>query len=148
MQIYAARREESGWRIVQVSQWKGYRWEFSGGGTIVAEVNIAAVRPIAEGRLALNYRYGRGSGTWVLDGQTLQPIAGANAPPEDLAIPASIRKIESTFPGMLKHIRPDSGQADHAAYFLVWETLPAHRDRPRQPPLPDPSPLRVVRLAR
>ncbi len=148
LQIYAARREESGWRIVQVSQWKGYRWEFNGGGTIVAEVNIAAVRPLADGRLALNYRYGRGSGTWVLDGQTLQPIAGANAPPEDLAIPASIRKIESTFPGMLKHIRPDSGQADHAAYFLVWETLPAHRDRPREPPLPDPSALRVVRLDR
>ena len=77
LQIYAARREDSGWRIVQVSQWKGYRWEFQGGGSIVAEVKIGAVRPIAEDRLALNYRYGRGSGTWVLDGQTLQPIAGA-----------------------------------------------------------------------
>ena len=50
---------------------------------------------------------------------------------------------------MKKQIRPDTGQADHASYFLKYlETLPAHRDRPREPPLPEPSPLRVVRLAR
>jgi hypothetical protein len=49
---------------------------------------------------------------------------------------------------MLKQIRGDSGQAEDAAYYLVWETLAAHRDRPREPPLPEPSPLRVVRLPR
>jgi hypothetical protein len=148
LQIYAARRDEAGWRIVQVSDWQGYRWEFQGGGTIVAEVDIGAVRPIGEGRLALRYRYGRGAGTWVLDGETLQPIPGAKAPPEGPLLPPSVRKIESAFPGMLKQIRGDSGQADDAEYFLVWETLAAHRDRPREPPLPDPSSLRVVRLPR
>jgi len=49
---------------------------------------------------------------------------------------------------MLKQVRGDSGQAEDADYVLVWETLAAHRDRPREPPLPDPSPLRVVRLPR
>jgi hypothetical protein len=56
--------------------------------------------------------------------------------------------VESTFSGMLKQVRGDSGEAQDAAYLLVWETLAAHRDRPREPPLPEPSLLRVVRLAR
>ncbi len=44
--MYAARRETNSWRIVQVSDWRGYRWNFGGGGSIVAEVNIGAVRPL------------------------------------------------------------------------------------------------------
>jgi hypothetical protein len=31
-------------------------------------------------------------------------------------------------------------------YLLRWETLGPNRDRPRQPPLPGPTMLRVYRL--
>ena len=148
LHIYAARREETGWRIVQVSDWKGYRWEFSGGGCIVAEVSVGAVRPVGGDRLALSYRTGRGSGTWALDEATLKPIPGATVPAEGPVLPAAARKVESAFPGMQKHVREDTGQSPDARYVLTWETLEAHRDRPRPPPLPEPSMLRVIRVTR
>lgn len=147
LQIYAARRENGAWRIVQVSDWKGYRWEFSGGGTIVGEVSIGAVRPLGGGRLALGWRYPRGSGTWVLDEASLRPIPGAKAPREEPSVPAAFAKVESTFPGMRKQVRRDVGVAPAGErHALAWETLEANRDRPRAPPLPEPTMLRVLRM--
>jgi hypothetical protein len=145
LQVYAARHQNNGWKIVQVSDWKGYRWEFSGVGSIIVEVNVGAVRPLGDGRLALNYRYPRGSGTWVLDESTLRPVPGAKIPREEPLVPPAFAKVESEFPGMKKQIRRDTGDAPLGVRFaLTWETLDANRDRPRSPPLPDPSMLRVV----
>ena len=132
---------------MQVSDWKGYRWNFSGGGTILVEVNVGAVRPLDQGRLALNYRYPRGSGTWVLDEATLRPIPGARIPREEPLVPAAFARVQSEFPGMKKQIRRDTGEAPPGVRFaLTWETLDANRDRPRTPPLPEPSMLRVIRV--
>jgi hypothetical protein len=148
LQVYAARRETNDWRRVQVSDWQGYRWEFSGGGSIVAEVRIGAVRPLGQGRLALSYRYPRGAGTWVLDETTLRPIPGAQAPREEPPVPSAFAQVETTFPGMRKQIHRDSGDAPPGTrYALTWETLEANRDRPRTPPLPEPSLLRVIAIA-
>lgn len=146
LQAYAARHDGRAWKIQQVSDWKGYRWEFSGGGTIIGEVRIGAVRAIGEGRLAMDYRYGRGAGTWVLDEETLQPVPGAKPPPaRPGVVPRSLLRIESSFPGMKKKITGESGAEDgESDYALVWETLEANRDRPRPEPLPEPSLLRVV----
>lgn len=147
LDIYAARREAAGWKIVRVSDWKGYRWDFSGGGTIVTEVKVGAVQPIGAGRLTLAYRSGRGSGTWVLDEATLQPIPGATPPKRPDALPHGMAALESTFPGMHRRVAADSGSAPSGGrYVLTWETLEANRDRPRPEPLPAPTVLRVVRI--
>jgi len=145
LQIYAARRDEAGWKIVQVSDWKGYRWDFSGGGSIVSEVHIGAVEPLGDGKLALGYHSGRGAGTWVLDEATLRPIPGAKSSRHGTPSPAGLGKIESAFPGMQKHIQSDSGTAAPGMRaVLTWETLGANRDRPRTGPLPEPAMLRLV----
>jgi len=147
LQVYAARRQSKGWHIVQVSDWHGYRWEFSGGGSIVVEVKVGAVRPLGSERLALSYGYPRGSGVWVLDEASLRPIPGATAPREQPLLPPGLAKVHSKFPGMQKQIRRDTGQAPPGtSYALTWETLGANRDRPRNPPLPEPSMLRVIRV--
>jgi len=147
LQVYAARRETNGWRIVQVSDWKGYRWEFSGGGSIVVEVTVGAVRPLGRGRLALSYRYPHGAGVWVLDETTLRPLPGATAPREEPLVPSAFAKVQSKFPGMQKQIHRDTGQAAAGTrYALTWETLGPNRDRPRNPPLPEPSRLCVIWL--
>lgn len=146
LQAYAARREAGGWVIRQLSDWKGYRWEFGGGGTIQVEVRIGGAVPAGEGRLAVDYRYGRGSGTWILDESTLKPIPGAKRPPGGPGLPHAFTKVESKFPGMLKKVAHDVGEPTAGSqYALVWETLDANRDRPRTPPLPEPSMLRLVR---
>jgi hypothetical protein len=144
LQVFVARREASGWNIRQVSDWAGYRWAFSGGGTILMEVRVGTVKTIGENRLSLDYRYPQGAGAWVLDEDTLRPIPGAKPPPSgNTHLPASLARVESGFPGMAKQTRPDVLAPN---YMLVWETLPANRDRPRTPPLPEPSRLRVVRI--
>ena len=145
LQVYAARRETNAWKIVQVSDWKGYRWDFSGGGSIVVEVRVGEVRPLGKGQLALSYRYPRGSGAWVLDEKILLPIPGAKVPREEPLVPSAFSKMESTFPGLKKQIHRDIGEAPPGRHFaLAWETLEANRDRPRTPPLPEPSLLRVI----
>ena len=157
-QIYAARPEDGVWRIRQVSDWKGYRWDFGGGGAIGFEVRVGAVQAGADGTLTLSARNKHGNSRWVLDEKTLRPL-----PPEDRpkppapkkrpkpagAIPSSVlSKVESTFPGMLKRRAYDVGKPSEAnvRYALVWETLGPNRDRPRTGPLPEPSMLRVVKL--
>jgi hypothetical protein len=147
LQIFAARRETNAWKIVQVSDWAGYRWDFSGGGSILVEVRVGAISPLGQGRLSLDYRYPRGSGVWVLAEDTLRPIPGARAPQEAPLVPPEFARVESTFPGLKKQLRRDSGEgAPGTRYVLAWETLEANRDRPRNPPLPEPALLRVIEV--
>jgi hypothetical protein len=147
LQIYAARRDPEGWTIIQVSDWKGYRWEFSGGGTIVEEVKIGAVEPIGDGKLTLSYRYPKGAGTWILDDQTLQPLPDAKVVNKGLLVPAGALKVTSTFEGMKKRQASDLGaESTDFSYRLVWEALDANRDLPRPPPWPEASELKVIKV--
>lgn len=139
-QVFAARREADRWIVRQISDWD-YRWDFGGGGTIIFEVSVGAVSPIAPNRLMLTYRYPKGSGAWVLDEQTLAVLPGEKAPSRP-GLPREVTRVESPFPGMAKRTAHDLSDAPYA---LVWETLPQNRDKPRQPPLPEPVMLRVVK---
>jgi hypothetical protein len=146
MQVHAARRDAAGWRVRQVSDWSGYRWEFGGGGSLPSvEVRVGSVEPRVDGRLALSYRYKHGSGIWSLDPETLVPIGEIPKGPDP--VPPSIREVESAYPGMGRRVMPGSTSAvqGDCRYFLTWETLGRHRDRPREE-APPPSMLRVVRL--
>lgn len=147
LQIYAARREAEGWVIVQVSDWRGYRWDFAGGGSIVPEVSVGAVEPIGDGKLLLNYRYPHGAGTWVLDDTTLKPLPAVPAKRPAIAWPPGVLAVTSTFPGMKKHTAGDLGaESLDFSYRLVWETLDANRDRERPLPWPEPSELKLVKV--
>jgi hypothetical protein len=63
-------------------------------------------------------------------------------------MPASIRKLESGFPGMRVKTCSDSGPGPATRFLLRWETLPQNRDRPREGNLPEPSMLRLIHLIR
>jgi hypothetical protein len=144
-QIYAARLEDGQWRIRQVSQWKDYRWEFSGGGTIVGEISVGRVTPTAEG-LTLSARSKVFDGTWLLDDVTLQPKGTVKGKPAPQGL-VKVMRVESDFPGVTRRTASDLGQGEPGTrYMMIWETLGANRDRPRDPPLPGPSMLRVVRI--
>ena len=146
LNAYAARHEGGRWKIVKVSDWRNHRVEFSGGGSIVFPVRISEVEAIGDGRLKLGYRREGESGTWVLDEETLLPIPGAKPTPAKIAsLPRDVTKLRSDFPGMGVRTASDSGAPPAgASYRLVWEALGANRDKPRTPPLPEPSMLRVV----
>lgn len=145
-QAYVARLEEGAWRIRQVTDWD-YRWWFEGGGSIIVDLRLEAVRPAGAGRLALPFWHRHyGSHTLLLDEETLAPVGD-----EDTVRPwpRALEQPESTFPEMTVQWAADWGTGEgSAAYYLRWETLPAHRDVAREGPIPGPSMLRVYRFRR
>jgi hypothetical protein len=88
-----------------------------------------------------------GAGSLRFDGKTLdlldEPV------PAHAGLPSKLRKTESDFPGMQIKRAGDAGTCgtQGVRYLLQWETLGANRDRPRQPPLPAPSTLRLHKLS-
>ncbi len=148
-QVYNARLEDGQWRIYPISDWD-YRWAFSGSGAIGFEIHISAPKPHGSGRLAQSYSHKHcGAGTWLLDEDTMERI-GEVRPEERPALPRELTTLTSDFPGMQVRRRGDSGNSGEAGvhYVMKWESLGANRDRPRKPPLPEPSMLRVYKLRR
>ncbi|GMV98887.1 MAG: hypothetical protein AMXMBFR84_00270 [Candidatus Hydrogenedentota bacterium] len=144
-QIYNARFEEGAWKIYQATQWN-YRWDFSGGGSIVFEVGVGPV--VAEGgQLYQSWsQVKEGSQRWRLDPESLKPVEPA--PSNKLKLPAKYTSIASTFPGMGIQTATDRGDSGTpgVTYQLRWETLGPNRDKPRPEPWPEPSMLRVLRI--
>jgi hypothetical protein len=145
-QIFNTRWEGGSWKIHQASDWK-YRWEFGGGGSVPCEVRASSVNILPDGSLWQSYGHKKfGSGTWRLDPRTLKPVGKANPP---RLIPKGVGRLESRFPGMQVRWAHDlgGGSEPNVRYVLRWETLGVNRDRPRKGPLPEPSMLRVYRIA-
>ncbi len=144
-QIYNARLENGRWKIYQTSDWN-YRWDFGGNGSIPFEVHLGGVKREADGTLTQSYANKKyGSGTWILDPQTLKPTGQK---PPAAGYPPSLRAVETKWPEMGVRWSGDSGSSGQpdARYVLRWETLPTNRDQPRPAPYPPASMLRVYKL--
>lgn len=75
--------------------------------------------------------------------------AAAQRPARRGVLPKSFGQVESDWPGMEVRTAEDLGKPDvPVRYILRWETLPSNRDRPRSPPLPPPSMLRLYEIDR
>jgi hypothetical protein len=143
-QAYAARLEGSRWMIRQLTDWD-YRWDFQGGGSIPSEISLGAVRPAGPGKLLLDYRHvNHGSGRLILDEESLRRLE--TVPPGAPSWPRALSRLTSTVPGMQVHLLPQT-VAGHL-HVLRWETLGPNRDRPRDGPLPGPSPLQLFEIER
>src|ERR1051326_6356757 len=121
-QIYNARSEKGAWHIVQASDWD-YRWDFSGNGSIDFEIRLEGPHP-ANGRLQQAYWPARkGTGHWILDDKTVQPLETVPVKNESRA--------ESKIPGMTVNWGEDSGEAPGTPhrFMLRWETLGNNRDQ-------------------
>ena len=144
-QIYNARREAGGWRVYQTSDWD-WRWDFGGGGTLIFEMHVFPVQAHPDGTLTQAYTtLHHGSGTWLLDEDTLKPI---RLLPERPAYPPALTVVSSPFPGMRVNWLGDAGDSPEKGvrYVLRWESMPENRDRPLSGPLPPPSMLRLYEL--
>jgi hypothetical protein len=143
LQFYTARLDGKKWVVKQLTNWD-YRWEFSGGGSIVFEVRIGGFRLRSDGNYELDYGHIKyGNGTFLINESF--DIAGIVKKP---GLPAEISKIEGTFPGLEVHTAADAGKGEttNTRYLLKWETLPANRDQARPAPWPGPSQLYLFKL--
>ena len=147
MQIYAARADQGRWEIQVLTKWEK-PMKFSGGGTMaffgIALGNVAVVGPDV---VRVHFKHkDYGSGSLQFNAKTLQVIEGPVPKLSDL--PSNLGKVESSFPGMGIKRATDLGSSGEKGvrYILQWETLEANNDKPRQPPLPQPSQLRLYKI--
>lgn len=147
MQIYAASPADGKWSLHLLSDWNK-PVEFSGYGSMgFIGIRISGLTRVEPGVLTMTYRHrDYGSGRLVIDEKTLLPLdRKITVAPE---YPSELQKVESSFEGMGIRRTTDIGDSgnDAVRYILQWETLGRNRDRPRKPPLPEPSMLRLYKL--
>lgn len=148
-QLMNARLANGRWNVVQTSDWN-YRWEFSGGGSIIGEIGVNGIE-VQDGALAQSYSHAKlGGGRWRLDEMTLKPCGKM---PGRWSWPKEVGRKEHAMKGMGVHgasdieADPETGiSCDGFVYRATWESLPANRDRPQPGGVPPPSQLRVFKL--
>lgn len=165
-QAYNARLEGEEWKIYQTSDWD-YRWEFSGGGSIAANIQIGEVKVEADGGLSQQYWHIKeGTGIWKLEEGKLKPIGTYPSPKEDM--PRELLEVKSEYSGLevrtvvdhgrrqrdsiidvrgYKDLENNKGRMQETGikYVLRWETLGSNRDQPRDK-FPPPGELRLYKL--
>jgi hypothetical protein len=147
MQIYAARPEGTEWSRHVLTDWQR-PIEFGGRGSMgFIGIRISGLSHPEPGVLTLTYRHrDYGSGRLVIDEDSLSPMTRRiEVTPE---YPQELNRIQSDFEGMgIRRATDIGGTMDDAVrYLLQWETLGTNHDRPRTPPLPEPSSLRLYKL--
>jgi hypothetical protein len=143
LQFYVAQTEGKQWVSKQITNWD-YRWEFSGGGSIVFEVVIKEFRKRDNDFYEISYYHVKyGNGTILLNSKFEN--CGKVLKPKPLN---ETLKKEGDFPGLLIQTSGDLGKSDEKGirYVLKWETLSQNRDRPYPEPWPQPSQLYLYKL--
>jgi len=112
-------------------------------------IRISGLRQLEPGMFYITYRHrDYGSGRFILDEETLRPVERSVAVPS--THPKELTKPTIPFEGIGVKLADDLGSPNepHTKYVLRWETLEAHHDRPRKPPLPPAGMLKLVKLQR
>ncbi len=148
MQIYAARPHDGRWTLSRLTDWNK-PVNFSGRGSMgFIGIRLSALSRAEPGILTMTYRHrDYGSGRLVIDEKTLLPLDQTISVPP--LYPRELNRVRSEFKGMQVRRATDSGTSGSSDvhYVLQWETLGTNFDRPREPPLPAPSMLRIHRLS-
>lgn len=147
MQVYAARPEDGAWKIRALTDWSE-PVPFSGWGSMgFIGISLGEVIRVRPGLWSLSYRHkDHGTGRLFIDEATLQlSDERVDVIPE---YPSEMHRVESDIPGMGVRRADDLGTAEEPGvrYVLQWESLGSNHDRRPEPPLPDPSMLRLYRL--
>lgn len=147
MQIYVTRFEDGQWRRHPITTWDK-NIAFAGRGAMpFIGIRISGLSRLNPRTLGISYRHrDYGSGRIVLDEKTLRPVDRDVTVPSEY--PKDLTKPMIVFEGISVRFVQDLGEPSEpdTKYVLRWETLGAHHDRPRKPPLPPASVLNLVKL--
>ncbi|MCF2946961.1 BNR repeat-containing protein [Paraglaciecola aquimarina] len=136
-QMYLARREQASWNSVQISDWKGFRWEFGGGGSL-GRFPVKPYKPsvLADGNIGVLVRKNDEVMRIVVDHDSLRTT---KIEPAEL-YPSIIQPVTKNSNSMmmkstelpLEH-SVFSGKGDLGPegqrYYLSWYSQPGNRDR-------------------
>lgn len=136
-QMYLARRENAGWNSVQISDWKGFRWDFGGGGSLGRfPVKPYAPFVIDDETLGVTVRKNDDVMTFVIDTTTLETIRV-----EDTDLYPRLIEQKNRVADRLLLLDPNA-QLEHSVfkgvgdlsnnggqYYLSWHSQPGNRDK-------------------
>jgi hypothetical protein len=159
-QVFNARFEDGHWNIVQATVWN-FRWNYEGTGALPSVIRIGNVSIGESGTLELVvWSRHHGDELIILDENSLKPIKRTK--PEDMPewkeemlVPKLDFMVEPN-PELLRDGGPmevtlieDMGETVHeeVKYILRWEHAGRNRDRPVPEPWPEPTMLRVYKIA-
>jgi len=149
MQIYVTRFEDGQWRGHPITSWEK-NITFSGRGAMpFIGIRVSGLRRVEPDMFCITYKHrDYGSGRIIVDEKTLRPVERDVTVPSEY--PRELTRPTIAFEGISVRLAHDAGSPKDAdtKYVLRWETLGAHYDRPRRPPLPPPSVLELVKLQR
>jgi hypothetical protein len=143
LQLFVAQLKEKRWVSKQITNWD-YRWEFSGGGSIVVDVRLKNFSRRDDGYYEFSYWHVKqGNNTLLLDRNfdIVGKVLKSKVFSETVI-------VEGDFPGLEVRTSEDIGKVDdnEVRFFLKWESLANNRDRPRPKPWPEPSKLYLFKL--
>ncbi len=148
-QIYTMRLENKRWKRYQTTSWPD-RWEFSGTGSIGAQISFSAPSPWDETGLLYQTFLNKFQAPYqqirFLDKKTLQPVGEpARLLPVGFDTPGPDKS--SDWQVNLGGFSIGAIRQNGSAWVLRWEALKANRDKPRDF-TPPPSRLELVELIR
>lgn len=138
--VYRAEQGSERWNEKRITNWS-YRFEFSGWGSIVFEIQLKGMRRLESGNIGIHYFHSKyGEGEIVLDEQSLEPLA--------------VREWKPNYPAMLDlvttkgsfHKPIEVRMLQQENFILRWETMAANNDLKPEGPLPEPCPLEFIEL--
>ncbi len=135
-QIYVARHDGRRWTIAQVSDWKGFRWDFRGGGSLESRLFVKGAVPLGPDRIGVSVIRDGKPIDFVLDARTLVRLE--ERPGTLLA--ERLAGTIATPAGMMLNTVEDG---DGSGIALAWPTRPPHRDLPSVD-IPDPTVLHLI----
>jgi hypothetical protein len=122
-QIFLARREADGWQLAQISDWRDFRWDFRGRGSLESRLFVSGARPATRNRLTVQVRRDGKPIDFTVDSRTLKRVS--EQPATTLA--ERLRPEFDIPDGMqLNTVEHASGAA------IAWTTPPPNRDRPAE----------------
>ena len=137
-QVYLARREKANWRIVQLSHWKDFRWDFRGRGSLDSRLTVKGAVPASPDLIAVDVvRDGRPI-TFLLKSRSLKVVSEEPT----VTLSEELREYIKVPEGMQLNTMSD---AESSHLVIAWPTLPPNRDQPRDP-IPAPTTLWLATL--
>jgi hypothetical protein len=135
-QIYVARRDPSGWTTAQVSHWRGFRWDFHGGGSLDSRLFVQGPAPIGADRIRVSVVRDGKPIDFLLDARNLKPLE--ERPGTSMA--ERLAPFVATPKDMMLNTVEDPGGSGIA---LAWPSRPPHRDQPDDD-IPSPTVLHLA----
>jgi hypothetical protein len=135
-QIFVARREKSGWKLRQISDWQNFRWDFHGRGSLDSRLFVSGAVPGGDQRVRVSVIRDGKPIDFLLDERTLERV-GERA---GVTLAERLRHTMAVPEGMQINTVEDPGTT---GISIAWTTRPPNRDLPTID-IPEPTTLTLV----